>query len=255
MTDEREQHHDRPHPWPTDQLTRGAAAFLAEVVGLDGDPDALDGLAADLGAIKRDSNAAIFTIQLDSSIGPAAFLVYAYLLDERGGDGRTGRELYEAGLATLEEAAQRQTPGPRAVAHAETGMAGFILATTPGTYRALQGDSAPADSTDVSEDRPTTSPSMSELDHQRADTVSTLLRLLRDANVAATEWLTAIQAASSVSDAGAGDLVAFNEEETALALFLLDEQSIGDLLKMLNLIVAAAQQQAASAVGRDAPRQ
>lgn len=244
MTDEREDQHEHAQPWPTDQLTRGAAAFLAQVVGLDRDREAIEELAADLGAIKRDANAAIYTIQLDSNIGPAAFLVYAYLLDERGGDGQTGRDLYEAGMATLAEAAHRDSPGPRAVAHAETGMAGFILATTPGTYRALQGESFPLNEPVVPEspEPEPGMPSREEIDQQRADTAIALLSLLRDANQTATDWLTALQMAGA-SEPNGEELIEFNDDETALALFLLDEQSIGDLLKTLNLIVSAAQQQ------------
>lgn len=118
-------------------ITIAAASFLAQVLGLETSPNALAELRSDLSTIKRDHNAAIYTIQLDSSVGTAAFLVYAYLLDAHGGDGKTGRALYEAGVRTLEEAAERNTPGPRAVANAETDDYGFILATTPGTYRAL----------------------------------------------------------------------------------------------------------------------
>ena len=246
MTDEREDQHEHAQAWPTDQLTRGAAAFLAQVVGLDRDREAIEDLAADLGAIKRDANAAIYTIQLDSNIGPAAFLVYAYLLDERGGDGQTGRDLYEAGLATLAEAAHRASPGPRAVAHAETTMAGFILATTPGTYRALQGENVPQDESVVPQpsEPQLNMPSSAEIDQQRADSAIALLSLLRDANQTATDWLTALQMAGA-SEPNGDELIEFNDDETALALFLLDEQSIGDLLKTLNLIVSAAQQQSA----------
>ena len=248
---DRSRNADRPHPWPTDQLTRGAAAFLAQVVGMDGDRQALDELAGDLAAIKRDANAAIFTIQLDSSIGPAAFLVYAYLLDERGGDGRTGRELYEAGLATLSEASERGTPGPRAVAQAEVGAAGYILATTPGTYRALMGTTGPSEP-EVSDDVAPLAPN--DLNQRRADAATALHRLLHDANAAASDWLTAVQAAGTKPEPGAGDLLTFNEDETALALFLLDDRSIGDLLKTLNLLVTAAQQQASAALDRREPR-
>ncbi len=253
MTDHRDRDAERPHPWPTDQLTRGAAAFLAQVADLDGDRDALDALAGDLAVMKRDANAAIYTIQLDSSIGPAAFLVYAYLLDERGGDGRTGRELYEAGLAILSEAAQREAPGPRAVAHAETGAAGYILATTPGTYRALVGDGVPeVTPTDTDE---LAAPPPVDLYQRRVDAATALHHLLRDANTAATDWLAAIQSAGAAPGSAADDLLEFNEDETALALFLLDDRSIGDLLKTLNLLVTAAQQQTSTALGRsETPR-
>lgn len=128
------------HPDPSiddGPITLAAASFLAQVLGLETSPNALAELRGDLSTIKRDHNAAIYTIQLDSSVGMAAFLVYAYQLDAHGGDGKSGRALYEAGVRTLEEAAERNTPGPRAVANAETDDYGFILATTPGTYRAL----------------------------------------------------------------------------------------------------------------------
>jgi hypothetical protein len=48
------------------------------------------------------------------------------------------------GLATLQQAARLATPGPRAVAHADDDVFGFILATTPGTYRALTGEAPSA---------------------------------------------------------------------------------------------------------------
>lgn len=224
-----------------DEMAEVAAIFLGSVLGLEDDADAL---AEDLSAMKRDSNASIYTIQLESSVGPAAFLVYGYLLDERGGDGHTGKELYDSGLATLQQAAARNSPGPRAVAHGESGDYGFIVATTPGTYRALAGETEPAP---VLEPEPQDVLSPREMDRLRADTADELLQLLRDANDRAGQWLRAIQHASQ-EDAEADELLAFNESETALALFLLDDQSIGDLLRTLNLLVATAQQHTATAL-------
>ncbi|HWV22682.1 MAG TPA: hypothetical protein VNZ58_00700, partial [Thermomicrobiales bacterium] len=219
-------------------LTLAAAAFLNQVLDLDDDTTTL---ANDLSAIKKDQNAAIFTIQLESSVGLAAFLVYTYILDATGGDGRTGKELYDAGLETLQQAAARNTPGPRAVAHAESDVHGFILATTPGTYRALTGEPRKPAMEPALEDLPVTA----SVDQVRSDAAEELHKLLREANEQAVTWLDAIQSASR---RGNDDLISFSEAETALALFLLDDESIGDLLRALNVLVATAQQQTAEAM-------
>lgn len=222
-------------------LTLAAASFLNQVLDLDDDPSTL---ANDLSAIKKDQNAAIFTIQLESSVGLAAFLVYTYILDATGGDGRTGKELYDAGLETLQQAASRNTPGPRAVAHAESDVHGFILATTPGTYRALTGQPR----TPAMEPSPEDLPATAATDEMRSEAAEELHKLLRSANEQAQTWLNAIQSASRRDE---GDLISFSEEETALALFLLDDESIGDLLRALNVLVATAQQQTAEAMHGD----
>ncbi len=231
-----------------DAVLQGAAVFLGQVLGIT---DSTDYLASDLSPIKRDANASIFTIQLDSSVGPAAFLVYAYALEQRGGDGRTGKELFDAGLLTLQEAAQRSAPGPRAVAHAETDTLGFILATTPGTYRALTGDpeaGSPSEATvaDLA--------GIEESETFRREVAQDLLESLRNANQQATDWLAAIQVAGQSDvdrDEAIDDLLSFTEEETELALYLLDDESIGNLLRALNLLVASAQQQMAQGLERD----
>ena len=229
-----------------DTLAMASAAFLAQVLDLEDDPAIL---TDDLAAIKRDQNAAIYTIQLESSVGPAAFLVYTYVLDATGGDGHTGRELFDAGLATLQQAAARNTPGPRAVAHAETDEHGFILATTPGTYRALAGEAPPA-----LEPQPADLPSTEDTERIRSEAAEELLRLLQEANAHARTWISAIQSAGA-SEGPIGDdvddLIEFTETETELALFLLDDASIGDLLRSLNMLVSTAQQRAAEAIQGD----
>lgn len=231
-----------------DELALASASFLNQVLDLDDDPSAL---ARDLSAIKRDQNAAIFTIQLESSVGLAAFLVYMYVLDTRGGDGRTGKELFDAGLETLQTAASRNTPGPRAVAHAETGTHGFILATTPGTYRALTGG-VPAEALEpTQEDLPVTG----NTELVRSEAAEELLKLLQGANDQARIWLNAIRSASSGQPDDVSDLISFTEAETELALFLLDDASIGDLLRSLNLLVATAQQHTEEALAGDADPQ
>ena len=245
MTDEISEQPTSSTPRPN-ELALAAAVFLNQVLDLDDNPATL---ANDLSAIKRDQNASIFTIQLESSVGMAAFLVYIYVLDTTGGDGRTGKQLFDAGLETLQQAAARNTPGPRAVAHAESELHGFILATTPGTYRALTGNT----STDALEPGPDDLLATANTDETRSDAAIELLKLLRDANEQSRTWLQAIQIASRrpAGDDEEPDLISFTEAETELALFLLDDASIGDLLRTLNVLVATAQQQTADAVGGD----
>ncbi|HYI24543.1 MAG TPA: hypothetical protein VD767_03960 [Thermomicrobiales bacterium] len=223
-------------------LRRGAAEFLGQVLGLEESPEYL---ADDLSPIKRDTNAGIFTIQLDSSVGPAAFLVYAYVLDRTGGDGRSGKELFDAGLQTLQQAARYETPGPRALAHTESGHYGYILATTPGTYRALLGESGTGDTLEAT---PRDLLSIQDAQRIRSEAAEALLETLKLANEQATQWLDAIRLSSQADDEGIDELLEFDERETELALYLLDEQSIGSLLQALNLLVATAQQSAASAI-------
>lgn len=231
---------DRTNNRP-DEMMLPTASFLQQVLELDEDPTVL---ANDLSSIKRDSNAAIYTIQLESSVGLAAFLVYTYLLGERGGDGHTGQELFDAGLETLQQAATRNTPGPRAVAHASTDVHGFILATTPGTYRALTGSPATETLEPAAEDLPSTE----DTDRLRSEAAEEMLDLLQRANAQAQTWLKAIQAATQQAPGTEEQaLISFSEAETELALFLLDDQSIGDLLRSLNLLVATAQEQTAQA--------
>jgi hypothetical protein len=221
-----------------DLMRLAAAAFLGEVLDIP-NPDSL---APDLSAIKRDTNASIYTIQLDSSVGPAAFLVYAYLLNERGGDGHTGQELFDNGLATLQQAAQRATPGPRAVAHADDDTYGFILATTPGTYRALTGETPT-----TAEIEATTANliPVEDASRIRSELAQELLLSLKQANQQAVDWLKAIQSVDAAG--GTEDFLEFTSDETELALYLLDDNSISSLLNALNLLVTSAQQGAAAA--------
>lgn len=224
-------------------IAAAAAAFLVQALQLADQPESI---ANELAALKRDANATIFTVQLDSSVGLATFLIYSYVLDTRGGDGHTGQELYDLGLETLSQAAERNTPGPRTLASGTTEQFGFILATTPGTYRALTGTARPSAAS-----TPDTTPEAS--DERRARAADALLGLLRQANDQATIWLSAIQSATAQSDGDADHaMVSFSQEETELALFLLDDDSIGNLLRSMNLLVATAQEQAAQAMASPA---
>lgn len=228
-----------------DALLTATAHFLVQALELEDAPEDID---RELSPMKRDANAAISSIQLDTSIGLAGFLVYTYVLDRTGGDGQTGQQLFDAGLQTLQTAASRNTPGPRPMAHANTDEYGFILATAPGTYRALMGQTSTANI----EARPDDALTSANTEQIRAEAATELFDLLQKANAQAQTWLGAIQAASrQAEEDGDSSLIAFTEPETELAIFLLDEESVGALLRTMNLLVSTAQDQAARAMGGD----
>ena len=223
----------------TDDQPLRAAAFLAQALGLPDEPAAL---APDLARIERDAAAGVYAAELASSVGDAAFLVYAYDLAARDDAGRTGRDRFAADLATLQEAAERGVPGPRLLAHAATEDAAFLLATTPATYRALAGDDPVARLEATPADLPPGDSLMA-----RRTAAEELLRLLRAADAQATAWLAAT--ATGVESAGDSPTLAFTPEETELALFLLDDRSINSLLQSLDLVLTTARAQATSAKG------
>ena len=229
-----------------DDRRRQAAAFLAQALDL---PDHPSQLAGDLLPVAETPAVAVFAAELDSSVGPAAFLVYAYALAATDDDGRPGRDRFASDLETLETAAARGAPGPRAVAHALGDDAGFILATSPATLRALTGEPAAAGPVD-----PPTLPHGADPKETRRSAAEELLRLLRAADEPATAWL----AAWAASNGGAGapspptpSSRAFAPEETELALFLLDDRA-QNLLRALDALIAHARDRAA-AVHRDPP--
>ena len=201
------------------------AAFVNEALELDEDPTSL---AEEILPFKRDANAGISTIELDSSIGVAAFLIYHYELNANDEEGRPGSELFQSDLRTLERAATLNTPGPRILAHAVTDDEAYILATTPATHRALTGAGDESTTPSVPEEK---------RDEVRKETAANLLRLLSEANAQARDWLAAMQLPGEASSA---DQVDFHAEETGLALFLMDESNIRQLLQVLNLMVQSA---------------
>jgi hypothetical protein len=227
-----------------DQLNLKIASFVKEALDLQEEPVVL---ASEIVAFKRDANAGISTIELDSSVGVAAFLVYHYHLALSGDDGRTGADLFQTDLQTLERAAELDSPGPRVMAHAVTSDDAFILATTPATLRALTGTPG----TEPVEANESNLLPGSDTQEIRKEAASQLLDLLKRADHHANAWLNAIRAEGQFpSEGGNGeDLIAFNEEETELALFLLDEQSIQHLLRLLNLVLNSARAQAEHAAG------
>lgn len=228
-----------------DQLNLRIAAFVKEALSLQEAPEAL---ASELVAFKRDSNAGISTIELDSSVGVAAFLVYHYRIETADEEGRTGGDLFQSDLRTLERAAEIDAPGPRIMAHAVTDTDAFILATTPATLRALTGtpptEQLEADPSNLLPGEQTT--------EVRKNAATELLDLLRKGDALAKAWLDAIRAEGQVPAEGndADDIIAFNEEETELALFLLDERSIQHLLRLLNVMLGSARAQAEQAIER-----
>lgn len=232
-------------PASPDDLMMATANFLIQALELDESPETIGN---DLSTMKRDSNAAISSIQLDTSIGLAGFLVYTYMLNRTNGDGKTGKELFDSGLETLQLAANRNTPGPRPVAHADTEEYGFILATAPGTYRALMGHTT----TDSIEAQPDDVLTTGNTENIRSEAASELFDLLQKANTQAQTWLNAIQAASRQAQENPEEgMITFTESETELAIFLLDDDSVGALLRSMNMLVATAQDQAAQAMGGD----
>jgi len=122
-----------------------------------------------------------------------------------------------------------------------------VLATTPATFRALSGAPPLADIEATTADL---LPGAESAETRRT-AAADLLRLLREADIRAADWLRAIRAEGRLTpgDSEAADFLLFNEDESALALFLLDERSIGNLLRVLNLLISAARRQAADALG------
>jgi hypothetical protein len=222
-----------------DDRTTRAAAFLAQALGL---ADAPADLAPELRRIRDDATMAVYTAELDSSAGPAAFLIYVYPVG-----GAVGRAAYDAALRTLHEAAERDAPGPRLLASASSGAEGFLLATTPATFRALSGQAGPAQLP-----APDSGPVAGAEATARRAAAGELLRLLREADALAATWLAAVRAEEPDPGSGAGpttpgpeEEIVFDDVEVELALFLLDEPGIQRLLRVVNLFLTAARQRAA----------
>lgn len=227
----------------------GAAAFLAEALAIGDDPDAL---AADLLPIEEDSLVTVYAAEVDSSVGPAAFLIYAYALGVRGAAGETGQQRFDADLATLETAAARGAPGPRPVAHASADGIGFVLATSPAVLRELTGDEL--DGAGVANDPP---PPDDPIEVRNA-AANDLVALLRSADERAAAWLAAVRDSGRIdggdrtTDAPAPFPGSFSPEETALALLLL-EGGTRNLLRAFEAFLAAARDQTARGTGAEPP--
>jgi hypothetical protein len=215
----------------SDQATR-AASFLIQALELDLDSESI---GQDLTVVSSEGEVTTYATELEASFGPAAFLIYVYRYVDPAFGG-TGRSEYEAAIETLQTAAARNTPGPRLLANGESDTEGFLLATTPATYRQMMGSAEPE------LDDPLVPRSGKDATEIRRDSAQELLTHLKAADVAARQWLAAIRedgAGQSTMEADP-ELVEFNENETELALFLLDERSIQNVLKAVNLFITAA---------------
>lgn len=217
----------------------GAAAFLALALDLPDEPALL---APDLALVDADPAVAVFAVELDSSAGPAAFLVYAYDLAAVDAAGRRGEARFVGDLETLARAAALDAPGPRLVANARTDDAGYVLATSPATLRALTGQEAVA----AAAGNETTTPTVDPTGTRRA-AASALLRLLRAANEHAVAWAAAVAADRRPE---AADPAALTPEEAELALFLVDDRSITPLLGTLDGLLTIARTHTGGGIDR-----
>jgi len=208
-----------------------AAAFLAEVLELELDPVAISN---DLVIVNDDAGVTTYAAELEASFGSAAFLIYVYDLATHDGGGAI-RNRYKSDIVTLQTAAERDAPGPRLLANGEGDDDAFLLATTPATYRLLAGEAFGSN---------TEPPVMLHPDADaaalRRDAAKELLTHLRAANLAAGTWLAALQSDGGGANENDEETVEFNEEETELALYLLDDRSIQNVLRAINLFITAA---------------
>ena len=135
------------------------------------------------------------------------------------------------------------------MAHAVAGNEAYILATTPATHRALTGE-APGAGAPRSASLSVDPESAAGI---RSEAASKLVEALADANQLAASWLAAIRAGAAEGgvDVASGEFIEFNEAETALALYVLDDRSIKDLLSVLNLMIESAKRLSASEPGPD----
>ncbi len=207
----------------TDPWNLKIADFLIQALDLT---DTRADLAETVVPLKRDQETGTSIVELQSTIGPTPFLVYHYVIG-------ASRSRLDSDLATLEKSAKLDTPGPRIVAHAEAGDDAFILATTPTVQRAMTGDT-----------RPTAPKSAMAIERARTRVPDRLADKLREANKLAGDWLAAL---ADEQERGSGQLE-LSDQEAALALFLLDEGSIQDLLQALNVLMSAARHSAAESL-------
>lgn len=216
----------------TDPFALKIAAFVAGALEIATDPAVM---ADEVVALKRDANAGISTIELQSANGPAPFLVYHYVLNATGEEGKTGQELFDQDLATLTRASEQNTPGPRILAHAVAEGEAYVLATTPEVFQALTGVEPAAEQP---EPPPIKAGTASVAIRKRS--ADNLLKFLRQADAEASNWLRAIKAE--------GEEVTLSAEESALALFLIDKNSIKNMLLAINVLIENAHDQATHAV-------
>ena len=162
-----------------------AAAFLCEALGFDLDPAVI---APDVAVLKNDPFARVYTAELESTVGTAAFLIYQYLLTETAADGRNGHDIFKADLkrsksppsAIRPVLASWRTPPPTtrptfSPPHPRSTVRSWV-STHPKVLRQLESDLPPGSDT-------------AEI---RRESANELLRLLRLSNDQARRWLAAM---------------------------------------------------------------
>jgi hypothetical protein len=229
---------------PHDALDLLAARFIIDALSLELVPEVL---VPTLNRIERDDQTAVYAVQLESSVGPAAFLVYGYETGQNGKRGAESQQRYATDLRTLEVAQSRNVPGPRLIASGELGGNRFVLATDPQTFAALAGVAV----TEPPEGGSDRDREPAELRRQSAEA---LITLLRDADRQAGRWLRAIDRQRVAEDANTSgsSVIAFDDMETELALYLLGPNGIRNILTLASTILETAQSGTASFVPADA---
>ncbi|HEV2528639.1 MAG TPA: hypothetical protein VGT61_09340 [Thermomicrobiales bacterium] len=211
-----------------DVLTLDAARFLIASLSLPDDPESL---ATGLNRIDRDEQSAVFAMQMESSVGPAAFLVYVYETSALGKRGREVAKRHAGDLRTLQLAQARGVPGPRLVASGELNGNQFILATDPQTFAALADETVTAPPT-----TPTFTIDPADAPKVRREAADRILSRLKDAEHDAGRWLAAV--GSGAEDPASLEL---DDVETELALYLLGPTGIRNVLRLANLVLEKGQ--------------
>jgi len=190
-----------------DHRRLAAAAFAAEALGIDvAAPD----LADDLLPVADAPLSASWALEVISGETALPFVITAYTATAMDDGGVRGNEQFRNDLAILREAASLGTPGPRLVAQAESGDHLLTLTTTPAVAEMLAGG-----------------PTHLPIPTQEA----------RDA--AARRLADALRAANADADLllrGLAKDPTLSPDERALQLHVLNEASIRNLLRLLQVL-------------------
>ncbi len=222
-----------------DPWAEKAVAFLVQALGVEAD---VADLAADVVALKREPDAGVSAIELESPGLVAAFLVFHYLLPESGD---AGHSQFRADLRELERSNELGGPGPRVLAHGTSGREAYILATTPEVARALSGQPL-----DEAEPVTLVAPPLEKLLTTRREAAGNLMLFLQRAEVEADRWLTALR--SSGYQPGETAATGLTAEESALALHILEKGSTTSLFELMSTLAAVAEDETRQSLKRPA---